>query len=272
MGKRFLLMLGLTLFLSSCTTYKIYDATTYVDPTVDDEVIVNDNLTKFLKKNSKPKIVLRVPTTASVTETEQTNLDLMYNIIEKEFLKAGFTVRDRALLNQLLKDGEADYSKIAKKIDTDLILDIQNLNLWYKDIEATSFKVPSMNWEGRFKDIHCGYDIPLQAVFTISVFEANIILISNGELGGYVKFNYSPWQKKDVEFFYFSGENNHILRPQGGPQRSKNSFDKLGWDKTKVNYCKLPYKIGNDNDWAETKEEAIKYFSKKLISNISSEN
>jgi len=102
-------------------------------PKVPDETYANPNLKDFFKANRNPNIVLRVPNTndkaTSNTSTNNT-LDVLYNTIEKEFLKENFSVRDRGLFNELLsKSQTSDYSKIKELTNTDIILEVVNIDL-----------------------------------------------------------------------------------------------------------------------------------------------
>jgi hypothetical protein len=97
-----------------------------------DDMVISPELKAFLRNTPNPAIVLRVPyTTSVVTEAEHKTLaayNNAYNQIEKNLMKAGFVVRDRGLLNNLLSTGQTDYSEIGRKIQTDLILEIQSID------------------------------------------------------------------------------------------------------------------------------------------------
>ncbi|HEY9166610.1 MAG TPA: hypothetical protein VIS48_10655 [Candidatus Kryptonia bacterium] len=126
--KLVLLATSMSLVLSACSTYM---AT--IKPVLkSDDVVISPELRAFLKKTPNPVVVLRVPyTTEKVTEAEQktlTRYNNAYNEIEKDLMKAGFTVRDRGLLNNLLQSGQTDYSEIGKRIQTDLILEIEGID------------------------------------------------------------------------------------------------------------------------------------------------
>lgn len=75
---------------------------------------------------------MRVPNNndkaTSNTSTSKNN-DVFYNTIEKELLKENFSVRDRGLFNELLsKSQTSDYSKIKELTNTDIILEVVNLD------------------------------------------------------------------------------------------------------------------------------------------------
>ena len=54
---------------------------------------------------------------------------MLFNAIEKELLRENFRVRDRGLFNELLsKSQTSDYSKIKELTNTDIILEVVNIN------------------------------------------------------------------------------------------------------------------------------------------------
>jgi hypothetical protein len=116
------------------------------------EMHSSELLTRVMLVNKSPKIVLRVPetrrgvtndqstdsparqrdsrkpTNAQKGEAPQDN-SLLYNAIEKELFRQGFSVRDRGLFNEVLeKASEMDYSKVNGLTNTDLILEWINMD------------------------------------------------------------------------------------------------------------------------------------------------
>jgi len=96
------------------------------------DITITSDMKQFSRENKNPSVVLRVPySTSSVSEAEQKKLSKyndIYNQIEKNLLKAGFTVRDRGLLNNLLSTGQSNYAEIGKKIETDIIIEILSID------------------------------------------------------------------------------------------------------------------------------------------------
>ena len=97
------------------------------------EIIISEELKKFSKTNVNPSVVLRVPyPTTEITNSEQKEIfeknDNIYNLLEKNLLKQGFIVRDRGLLNKVLKSELNSYSEIGKQIETDIIIDILSVD------------------------------------------------------------------------------------------------------------------------------------------------
>ena len=116
-----------------------------------------DILTEIMLVNKSPRIVLRVPDTRKgVTNTQATtdpqlavvkpvrnnrsiarfqtdeskyDETALYNAIEKQLFKEGFSVRDRGLFNQVLDANQSiAYSKISSLTDTDLILELVRID------------------------------------------------------------------------------------------------------------------------------------------------
>lgn len=118
------------------------------------ELNSSDALTQIMLVNKAPKIVLRVPSAQTKGVTDEQNKQqsvhtssplfvkrqrgtatekdalivaaydetALYNAIEKQLFKEGFSVRDRALFNQVLP--HESYNKISALTDTDLILEL----------------------------------------------------------------------------------------------------------------------------------------------------
>ncbi|MDR0829501.1 MAG: hypothetical protein LBN95_05245 [Prevotellaceae bacterium] len=142
-------LMAVTLFcvvalITSCSTRL---ATVTTQPR-QNEYTITPEMRQFLKTHNNPSIVLRVPNTANrISETEdkvsQAKIDVerfIYNQIEKNLLKAGFTIRDRALLNELLKTGQSDYNAISKTIQTDIIIEILNIDVINNYCRMVNFK------------------------------------------------------------------------------------------------------------------------------------
>jgi hypothetical protein len=170
------------IFLASCSS-----STKIIKyPKKSDEIYANNNLRQFLTSNSSPKIVLRVPNTAdkatSNTATSKDN-NILYNAIEKEFLKSGFSVRDRGLFNEIIdKSSSTDYSKIKDLTDTDLILEVVNIDPAV--IYATN-KIIVITKKKQTEEIQ---KIDYKR-YGASV-EYRLIIVKNNEIAGTYKYNY----------------------------------------------------------------------------------
>ena len=126
------------------------------------ELTSGDVLTEIMLVKKSPRIVLRVPNTRKgVTNTQGTTSQhsdvvnpviarqagngrvsakvqyvepqydetALYNAIEKQLFKEGFSVRDRGLFNQVLDANQSvAYSRISSLTDTDLILELVRLD------------------------------------------------------------------------------------------------------------------------------------------------
>jgi len=198
-------MIGLVLsglVLASCMPYQGIVKTNVA---ADNEIVVTPELRALLAANPRPKIVIRVPSPPSnVTEAEKFNSYI--NLIEKTFLQKGFVVRDRALLENLMKAGNADYQSIQRTIDTDLIIDIL----------ALEFNIPNR--------VNSFYNITLKRneKFATSLnyvncakarLECRITIVEKGQLGGLFTLYASRCDNEDLVFQIMPARNS-MLWPQ----------------------------------------------------------
>lgn len=182
----------LIIILASCSTGKQF----IKYPKEPDEIYANANLKSFFKNNSMPSIVLRVPNnTDRVTSNSQTNI--LYNAIEKELVKENFSVRDRGLFNELLnKSQTSDYSKIKELTNTDIILEVVNLNL------TVLHKTNKITTIAKKKETE-----KIGKTFTENGASAEfkVILVKTNEIAGTYKYNYTPCENGcEIESYKFS--------------------------------------------------------------------
>lgn len=163
---------------TSCSTQKFV---TFQAPTP--ETISSDKLKEFLKENPNPKIVLRVPNSKSSATEEDVNT-YIYNTIEKELLKKNFIVRDRALFNEIIrKSGDkVDYSELKKNTDTDIILELTNLET---DVVYKTNEYSTINGK---KHLFDKGDISARGIKV----DFKVVLIKDNEFAGNYNFNYAP--------------------------------------------------------------------------------
>jgi len=118
--------------LSSCGSMQL--AVVKAKPRAND-INIKFALREFLKTNPNPSILLRVPrasnTQQNVTAEDLSKQSFVYGRLEKNLDRAGFPIRDRGLVEQLLIGGSANYAEIYKVTGADLIIEIMSLNLNY---------------------------------------------------------------------------------------------------------------------------------------------
>lgn len=171
-----------------------------------------DNVTQpalltFMETVRNPTIVLRVPapqTLVTQAQGQQGSVDLGqgYLTIEKELVKAGFTVRDRGLLVEILRSSQnLDYGMIQERIDAQLILEIVSIQprSYGNDVyvEAKSHR------QGRLKR----GEFPIWGWH----FESRIIMVNTGEIGGIYTVDVAP----EALHFLVSGNDVFNATPQG---------------------------------------------------------
>jgi len=155
-----------------------------------DEIDVHSSLKQLVQGNPSLKVVLRVPNvTVNVTQSQQansnpgTNLNGAYDEIEKTLFKAGFIVRDRALLSSLIdKEGITSYQEIQKRVDTDLIIDISTLEFNDPSDFLVSRAYPGPDGQPQQFDA----DFPYNMAESVATVEAKLIIVHTGEVAGIV--------------------------------------------------------------------------------------
>ena len=111
---------------------------------------------------------------------------LMYNAIEKELLEEGFSVRDRGLFNEVMvKSTTQDYSKIKDLTNTDLILEVINID---QHIVYSTNKVNQVYKNGTEKEVLQEKDYKARG-FSI---EFKLVIVRNNEIAGSYKYQYKP--------------------------------------------------------------------------------
>jgi len=121
----------LLLLVSGCVSQRVElpeSQRRLVQPVFDrvSEIVIGDAYFERIE-NDDTSVVFRVPASSdSLTETEMGS-SFIVNELEKELLRSGFQVRDRALLNQINERGDArGFSEIADQLDTDFIFEISH--------------------------------------------------------------------------------------------------------------------------------------------------
>jgi hypothetical protein len=146
-----------------------------------DEIFTKQTIARMLQANAHPSIVLRVPTPgAKVTEEEKQYNVSIYNTIEKEFAKAGYVVRDRALFAKVLEQEVLDYSKIGSVTETDLIL------------ELISFMRPDYTTREYVDELGVRSTAPRDIVFSGVQLEFKLISVKENDMVGAYTFHYAP--------------------------------------------------------------------------------
>ena len=157
-------------------------------PNQPNDIYANNNLKNFFKTNKSPNIVLRVPNNndkATSNTTAGKDNNLLYNTIEKELLKEGFSVRDRGLFNELLsKTQTSEYSKIKEITNTDLILEVINID---PSVLYTTNKVTYIG--PKSEKAIAGYQHYKKMGASV---EFRLIMVKNNEIAGTYKYNYEP--------------------------------------------------------------------------------
>ena len=179
-----------------------FAATSSAAPTdlviVQPHVAQPDNITRpalvtFMRQTESPTIVLRVPAPQAAVSQSQgsqgsADLNQAYLAIEKELVKAGFVVRDRGLLEEILRSNQnLDYKGIQQKIDAQLILEI--VSIAPRSYATNAFVDARNHRDGQLKS----------GDFAISGwhFESRVVMVNSGEIGGIYSADIVP---QDLHF------------------------------------------------------------------------
>jgi hypothetical protein len=185
MKKTLLIGIGITLLIVACgiplstvRTVKFSDK--------KDEITTTPSLSEYLSTNPNPKIVLRTSArliSDNVTAKEQNNY--LYNTIESELLKSGFIVRDRQLFEKIVtnSDNNTNYENLKQKSDTDLIIELTNLD---RSI------IYQTNTYSDGKGQEKTSSMLAERIFYGATIEFKIVMINTNEFAGIYKFNYVP--------------------------------------------------------------------------------
>ena len=168
-----------------------------------DEAVKNINKLEYLKNAANPTIVLRVPyATREVLEEDkntktQKNTDgtnnlndiNVYNVIEKELLKGGFTVRDRALFEKVLGDKSVnDYSRIKELTETDLILELSSIQYVRYPMNSFTYSVSTKRKGTTENKLTCSNNFNLYGLRL----EFRLIKVKENDFIGSFTYNYNP--------------------------------------------------------------------------------
>lgn len=171
------------LLLNSCKAV-------FITTPKENDIVISTELKELLDTKPNPVVVLRVPYSANkVTEADQklfTQQTQAYNQIEMNLMKAGFTVRDRGLLNNLLLSGQTNYVEIQNKIQTDIIIEILSLDF---SIDNNISIVGSKNTNKVIKLYKCSVNPKLAKL------ECKLVIVDKGQTGGMLKLYYTPCLK-----------------------------------------------------------------------------
>jgi hypothetical protein len=145
------------------------------------DLITQPSLRAFLRSSSDRSIVLRVPNDQRGV-TQQSNLDETSAAIEKELVRAGFTVRDRKLLNQVTDSGRnLDYPTMLAITKAQLMLDIVS-------IKPRRYDTPNYVRA----DNHRAGTARTPFHLLGWQFECKVILVGSGEIGGIYTVDVPP--------------------------------------------------------------------------------
>jgi hypothetical protein len=152
-----------------------------VDPSIPrPDSVTRPALAAYMRSTPSPTIVLRVPAPQSQVaqaQSQQGNaaIDQVYNLIEKELVKANFAVRDRGLLDAIVRSGQnLDYPLILQRTDAQLILEI--ISIQSREFNSSEYARADRKGKGTLSN----GSFPIQGW----QFDCKVTLVRTGEIGG----------------------------------------------------------------------------------------
>lgn len=243
----------ITLFFQSCGTYKTFTGTISYDASTRNEIVKSNELNSYLTSKSKIKFVLRAPAGFDTySEAEKIKVNGIFGQIEKELIKNGHTVKDRILLETLLDKGDMSLSQVGKAINTDIIIEIIDLNFDIPN-QIKDFKVKEKGFQSNF-DLWENLDY---VDCRLAMLECRITLVEVGNVGGIFKFYISGCDEGN-EFYMNSYE-----EYDGKLDNERESF--VGWNYGNVTFKSLTHTY----DMNElTRNQAVKKLVKALLNEL----
>ena len=250
---------------------------TVAAPKIADEITVTPALKSFLSNNPRPSVVLRVPSsTGSVLQSENINGNLsyassIYNIIEQELTKAGFTVRDRQMLSALL--GKTDqigisYEELGRRLQADIIIELNGIDtkdFWQS--EYTDDKGATRTYTNENK-----FDTPYR------ILSGKLVITNQGAVGGFFTFKHGSAGGEIL------AKTKIFPLAASSEKKARFKFKENPWKKYALEHPEESKdKVTDANDswwlWRTTlafpqpgNTDSAKYFAQKLIALLSNPN
>lgn len=151
------------------------------------EFYTNPALRSFMKTHDSPKVVLRINELVLRTTNSNAsdkNSGYLFNVMESELIKQGFTVKDRSIFNDIIsKTYSSDLYK-KELADADLIVEVVNID---DKLVYSTRKLTSISRNSSKEKIQ-----PLLYKSLGAYVEYRIVMIQRNELSGIYKLYYQP--------------------------------------------------------------------------------
>ncbi len=189
-----------------------------------DDAVTNSAKLQSVRQIANPSIVLRVPNASREVTQEDNNIKVqkgydganylndinVYNVIEKELLKGGFTVRDRALFEKVLGDKNvSDYSKIKELTETDLILELSSLEFVKYPTNSFNYYTSSRRKGTISNTVQCSNYFDLYGL----KLEFRLIQVKDNDFIGSFTYYYNPCANNACNYSINVGANNACSAP-----------------------------------------------------------
>lgn len=186
------------------------------------EFYTNPALRAFMKTHDSPKVVLRtneLVLRAASSNASDRSSSYLFNVMESELIKQGFTVKDRNIFNDIIsKTYSSDLYK-KELSDADLIVEVVNID---DKLVYSTRKLTSISRSNSKEKVQ-----PLLYKSLGAYVEYRIVMIHNNELSGIYKFYYQPCAHGCApEDFKFTGkgQSREVKLPKNLPTETIQNF------------------------------------------------
>ncbi|MDR2084256.1 MAG: hypothetical protein LBP67_04610 [Bacteroidales bacterium] len=191
-------------------------------PVMEDVLISSDDLKAYLASHPKLSVVLRIPqNTENITSAQKENNTTFYNELEKALIMNGFDVKDRASVENILKNTTDifDYEQIGKKLKVDLFIEITELS-FYEPYYPSEYKIKSTGQK---------YTITNKILNTsYARLSYKIVIAETGSVGGmFTVYKQRCTEGCEFDVIYRDG----MLPKYRLPEQRNNDmwYDKINW-------------------------------------------
>ncbi len=246
----FIISITISFLFTSCGSYTTLTGNVKYDASKKNEIVKSSELRTYLAEKDKIKFVLREPTAfESMSEETKAKYDNFFAEVEKDLILNGHIVKDRVLLTNLIEKGGMSISEMGKMIDTDIIIEIIDVEYNIPN-KVANFRIKETGQTSNFNNWNTLDFVDCQ----LSKLECRITLVEVGNVGGIFKFYVSGCDEGN-DFYLKVFET-----PSGTLDTEEESF--VGWNYGNVNYKSLTHTY-DMND--QSRKKAIERLVKALL-------
>lgn len=222
-------LLTLIVSFASCGNYKIYSGSVQYDASKYNSILKSSELNAYLSTRDTLRFVLRTPAGFDELEPEeQLQWNTISSQVEKELIRKGHIIKDRTLLETLLKNKVLAGNAYSSAIETDIIIELMNVEF---DIPNPTYEF-SINEKRILSNFNDWKDLDFIDC-RMALMECRITLVDRGNIGGLFRFYVSGCDEAS-DFYIKVFEN-----PDGTLDQEHDAF--VGWNVNRVDYKSLTH-------------------------------